>query len=218
MATFGETTDGILRLYKFLRTMPSDTSTLSISTGQLDAVLKEAENVTLKAKDLVAGRSQADLAISLESDSWSVAQCLDHLARTTIAFVPALSSAIALAPRLTTNRALRTGAVTSLLIQKLEPPYWRRLKVLAPLIPHERDFNAAWGKFEESQAQLQKIIHSAAGLAIDYVKVESSVHARFSHNVYGALRMLTAHERRHLWQIENILGALDGYKPSTFPS
>jgi rubrerythrin len=35
------------------------------------------------------------------------------------------------------------------------------------------------------------------------------VYARFRYNVYGALRMLAAHERRHLWQIERILKTLD---------
>jgi hypothetical protein len=36
------------------------------------------------------------------------------------------------------------------------------------------------------------------------------VYARFSYSVYGALLMITAHQRRHLWQIEQILKALDG--------
>ena len=189
--------------------MPVGTGTIRISAGQLDTVLKQVENVTLKAKKLVAGRSQTDLTTALESASWSVAQCLDHLAQTTNAFIPAISSAIARAPRLTTNRALRTGALTRLFIRNLEPPYRLRFKVLAPLVPRQHDFNSAWGAFEESQAQLAKTIRSAAGLAIDQVRVESPVYARFSYNVYGALRMLTAHERRHLWQIEQILKALD---------
>jgi hypothetical protein len=180
-----------------------------ISAAQLDTVLNQAENVTLKARDLVAGRSQADLTTSLESTSWSVAQCLDHLAQTTNAFVPAISYAIARAPRLTTNRALRTGALTRLFIRNLEPPYHLRFKVLTPLVPCQRDFNSAWCAFEESQTQLAKTIRCAAGLAIDQVRVESPVYARFRYNVYGALRMLTAHERRHLWQIEQILTALN---------
>ena len=58
-----------------------------------------------------------------------------------------------------------------------------------------------------------KTIQSASGLAVDQVRVESPVYARFSYNVYGALRMLAAHERRHLWQIERILKALDGAQP-----
>jgi hypothetical protein len=40
--------------------------------------------------------------------------------------------------------------------------------------------------------------------------VQSPVYARLRYNVYGALRMLAAHERRHLWQIERILKTLDG--------
>ncbi len=206
---FGEATGGILRLPRFFGVMPVRSGTVRDSTGQLETVLNQVENVTLLAKKLVAGRSQAYLTTSLESASWSVAQCLDHLSQTTNAFIPAISSAIARAPRLTTNRALRTGALARLFIRNLEPPYRLRFKVLAPLVPCQHDFNSAWDAFENSQAHLAKTIRSAAGLAIDQVRVESPVYARVSYNVYGALRMLTAHQRRHLWQIEQILKALD---------
>ena len=209
MGMFSEATGGILRLPKFRWAMPVGTGTIRISAGQLDTVLKQIEEVTLRAKKLLAGRSQTDLTSSVESASWSVAQCLDHLAQTTNAFIPAISSAIARAPRLTTNRALRTGALTRVFIRNLQPPYRRRFKVPAPLVPRQHDFNSAWDVFEKSQAQLAKTIRSAAGLAIDQVRVESPVYARFSYNVYGALRMLTAHEFRHLWQIEQVLKQLD---------
>jgi hypothetical protein len=209
MGMFGEATGSILRLPKLLGIMPVANGTIRTSAGQLDGVLNQVENITREAKKLVAGRSQSHLTRSLESTSWSVAQCLDHLAQTANAFVPAILSAIARAPRLITNRALRTGALTRLFIRNLEPPYRLRFKVLAPLLPRQHDFNCAWGAFEESQARLAKTIRSASGLAVDQVRVESPVYARFSYNVYGAFRMLTAHERRHLWQIEQILNALD---------
>jgi hypothetical protein len=209
MGMFGEAAGSIRRLPKFLLARTASNTTIRISAAQLDAVLNQAENVTLEARALVAGRRQSDLARSVESASWSVAQCLDHLAQTTNAFVPAMASAIAQPPHITTNRALRTGALTRLFIRNLEPPCRLRFKVLTPLVPRRRDFESAWSAFEESQAQLAKTIQSAAGLAIDQVKVESPVYARFSYNVYGALRMLTAHERRYLWQIEQILKKLD---------
>ena len=122
-------------------------------------------------------------------------------------FIPAISAAIVSSPRLTTNRALRTGVLTRLFIRNLEPPYRLRFKVLSPLAPRRLDFKSAWVAFEQSQAQLAKTIQFAIGLAVDEVRVESPVYARFSYNVYGALRMLAAHERRHLWQIEQILKA-----------
>jgi DinB superfamily len=167
------------------------------------------ENVTLRAETLVAGRSQSDLAASLEATSWSVVECLDHLTQTTNAFIRAIASAMARAPRITRNRTLRTGTLTRLFIRNLEPPYRLRFKVLTPLIPRRHDYDSTWGAFEESQVQLAKTIRSAAGLAIDQVRVESPVYARFRYNVYGALCMLTAHQRRHLWQMEQILKALD---------
>jgi hypothetical protein len=210
MGMFGVATGGILRLPKFFAVRSVRTGIARISSGQLETLLDQAEDVTLLAKKLVAGRGQTHLTTSLESTSWSVAQCLDHLAQTTNAFVPVISSAIARAPRLTTNRALRTGALTRMFIRNLEPPYRLRFRVLAPLVPCRHDFDSAWDAFETSQAQLAKTIQSAAGLAIDQVSVEAPMYARFSYNVYGALRMLTAHQRRHLWQIERILKALDG--------
>jgi hypothetical protein len=210
MGMFGYATGSFQRLPKFLGTTPVRAGMIQISNGQLDTVLNQVESVTLNARELVTGRSEAHLSTGIELTSWSVAQCLDHLAQTTNAFLPAITAAIARAPRLTTNRALRTGALTRLFLRNLEPPYLVRFKVLAPLVPRQHDFNSAWSGFERSQVQLVKTIQSAVGFAVDQVRVESPVYARFRYNVYGALRMLAAHERRHLWQIERILKTLDG--------
>ena len=209
MGMFGGASSGILRLPKFLRVLPGRTEVVRISTRQLDALLNQIQDLTQSAGDLIAGRSQTDLTVSVQSTSWSVAQCLDHLAQTTNAFLPPISTAIASAPRLATNRRLRTGALTRLFIRNLEPPYRLRFKVLAPLVPHQHDFDSAWRAFEESQTRLAVIVRSAAGIAIDQARIESPVYARLSYNVYGALRMLMAHQRRHLWQVEQILNAID---------
>jgi hypothetical protein len=176
---------------------------------QLASLLEQIQRATLDARKLLIGRSVSDLTTRLEPESWSAAECADHLARTARAFLPAISKAMAAAPRLTTHRALRTGTVASLLIRHLEPPYRLRYKVLSQLAPQEKDFAAAWSAFEESQTRLSEVVRSAAGLAIDEVKVQCPVNARVTYNVYGAFRMLTAHERRHLWQMGQILTALD---------
>lgn len=181
----------------------------SISEHQLNAVLREAEAIILRSKNLVAGREQAELNMSPTAGSWSVAQCFDHLTQTTNAFLPIIANAIARTPRLSKNRGLKIGALTQLFIRNLEPPYRLRFTVLESLVPRRDDFQSAWSAFENSQAELEKAIKSARGLAIDKMKIESPVYARLSYNVYGALCMLTAHQRRHLWQVEQILNALD---------
>ena len=176
---------------------------------QLAILVEQIQRATFEARKLLLGRSLLDLTTILEPDSWSAAQCMDHLAQTTNAFVPAISKAILAAPKLATNRPLRTGTIALLLIGHLEPPYRLRYKVLSQFVPQEKDFDAAWAAFEESQSRLSESICSAAGLAIDRVRVQSPVHAPVTYNVYGAFRILAAHQRRHLWQVQQILGKLD---------
>jgi hypothetical protein len=179
------------------------------STFQLASLLEQFHGATREANKLVLGRSADDLTNRRESSSWSVTECLDHLARTSLSFLPAISRAIATAPKLDTNRPLRTGTIASLLIRNLEPPYRLRYKVIPQLVPQETDFEAAWSNFEKSQSQLSEAVQAADGLAIDKVKVQCPVSARITYNAYGAFRMLAAHERRHLWQLQQVLRALD---------
>ncbi len=180
-----------------------------ISLRQLATLAEQIQIVTHAGEGLMKGRTRAELNARPEPDSWSVAQCLDHLAQTTRAFLPAISDSIATAPRLVTGRSLRTGMLARLFIRNLEPPYRIRIKVLPQLTPKHEDFDFAWSAFVDSQSELSRAVVSAGGLAIDTVKIKSPVYARVSYNVYGAFRMLLAHERRHLWQIEQILSALD---------
>ncbi len=206
MGLLGRANESILRWPRF---DVAQAAAVPASTRQLDSIFQQIEDATKRAKSLVAGRNQAELTTSLEPNSWSVAQCLDHLAQTTDAFLPAISAAMAQAPRLTNNRKLRTGALTQMLIRNLEPPYRLRFKALKAIVPQRHGFEAAWTAFEESQVLLANTLQSGAGFALDEVRIESPVYARVSYNVYGALRMLAAHQRRHLWQIEQTLKTLD---------
>jgi hypothetical protein len=194
-----------------LRPFPSAIadSVSGASFVQLGSLLEQFQSATREARKLVLGRSARELTRGLEPGSWSAAECLDHLARTTGSFLPAISRAISAAPKLTTNRALRTGTIVSLLIRNLEPPYRRRYKVIPQLAPQNTDFEAAWSAFEESQSRLSETVCSATGLAIDKVKVPCPLCAHVTYNAYGAFRMLAAHQRRHLWQVQQILTALD---------
>src|SRR5271170_4444749 len=70
------------------------------STFQLASLLEQFHRATREANKLVLGRSAGDLSCKLHLGSWSAAECLDHLARTTLSFLPAISRAIATAPKL----------------------------------------------------------------------------------------------------------------------
>jgi hypothetical protein len=179
------------------------------SFSQLASLLEQFQSAAREARKLVLDRPEHDLTRKLQPQSWSAAECLDHLARTTCSYLPAISRAVASAPKLTTKRPLRTGTLASLLIRNLEPPYRLRYKVIPQLVPRNANFEGAWSAFEESQSRLVEAVCTAAGFAIDKVKVPCPVCTHVTYNAYGAFRMLAAHQRRHLWQIQQILAALD---------
>jgi DinB superfamily len=185
----------------------SGTGLLSIQ--QQATLAQQIRQATQDLETLLAGRKKIELLTPLQPESWCVAECLDHLRQTTGAFLPAISAAIAVAPKLKNNRRLRTGILPSLFIRNLNPPYRLRFKVFPQLAPQTLDSDTAWASFLQSQSELLGILSSTAGLAIDEVRIKSPVYGRISYNIYGALRMLAAHQRRHVWQISQILKVLD---------
>jgi DinB superfamily len=180
-----------------------------ISIQQQNLIAHRIEQLTKELEMLVLGRDKIELMTRPEPGSWCVGECLDHLTQTTRAFLPAISAAVARAPKLKTNRRLRTGILPSLFIRNLNPPYLIRFKVLPRLAPKNPDSDTAWHNFVQSQSELLVVLSSAAGLAIDKVRIKSPVYARISYNIYGAFRMLSAHQSRHVWQISQILSVLD---------
>lgn len=181
-----------------------------VSIQQQAAIAYQIRQATTDVEALVRGRSNSDMAARLEPGSWSVAECLDHLTQTTRAFLPAISAAIAAAPQLKRNRHLRTGIIPSLFIWNLNPPYRIRFKVLPQLVPQNAGTDTALATFVESQSELLAIVGSTVGRAIDEVRIKSPVYGRITYNIYAALRMLAAHQRRHVWQISQIFKVLDG--------
>ncbi len=176
---------------------------------QLACLLQQVGSATNRGKRLVLGPSEQQLTMRVRQDGWSVTESLEHLALTTQAFLPPIAQVIAKTPRLARNRPLRYDVLARVLIRTLEPPYRLRHKVLAHLAPQHNDFPSAWKAFLETQEELAKTIRAAAGLAIDTVKIQSPVCSRMSYSVYGALGILLAHQRRHLWQMEQVLRAVD---------
>jgi hypothetical protein len=194
-----------------LEALNSNTSfaTNQISTQQLATLEEQVQAASRAAGQLVAGRDKAELSVRHTTNSWSVAECLDHLTQTANTFLPAISETVTQAPRLAKNQSLRTGILAQLVIRHLEPPYRVRVKALPQLMPKRTEFDNAWPAFLDSQSQFAETVRYSHGFAIDRVNITCPVYARLSYNAYGALRMLVAHERRHLWQIEQILARLD---------
>ncbi|MEO5589482.1 MAG: hypothetical protein ABIS03_07845, partial [Gemmatimonadaceae bacterium] len=56
--------------------------------------------------------------------------------------------------------------------------------------------------FLDSQARMKECVARSEGLPLDEVKVNSPFSSRMSYNLLSCFNILTAHERRHLWQAQ----------------
>lgn len=136
-------------------------------------------------------------------ERWSAGEHVVHLTLTTRAFLPLLENALAKAPAGT--GPYRRDFIGWMLGRVIEPPSRVRVKTTAPFVPSaDEPREAALREFDASQDELAALLRRAAGRALDRVKIVSPFDGRVRYNVWSALRILAAHQRRHLWLAEAI--------------
>jgi hypothetical protein len=165
---------------------------------QLDAAEREA-------RELVTGLSEQQGCWRANSDSWSVAQCLDHLATTNRVYLRAMEGAAIRAReqgRLR-RRAATPGLVGRWFVKTLEPPVKRLFRFKAqriiepgatpPLAPAFADFTA-------SQDEMRTFLRSYAKLDLATVRFPNPLLPGVRFSLATGLHIIAAHEKRHLWQ------------------
>lgn len=175
---------------------------------QLDAIQRELEEITKKWQGLAAGLSDAEWTQRPPNSGWSAAECLTHLTITTRAFLPRLQKVIrdAREKGLKSDGPYRQDFKGRLLCWFIEPPYWFKVKTPPGFAPQVIEPIAkALTDFSGEQAKLVTCVKDARGLAIDRLQIQSPFSEKMQYTLLTAFRVLAAHQRRHLWQAENIL-------------
>ena len=171
----------------------------------------ELNAATDRARQLVDGAEPRLFTVRPHMSSWSAAECIAHLNTTSELFVPILEDSIEAARKsgVTTTRAPRMDVVGALLRWFMEPPVRVKTKTAAPFVPRGVRAKAeSLAEFVSVQNQILDLIHSAHDLDLRKLKIVSPFDKRIKYNVYSAFRILVAHQRRHLWQAEQAIGAL----------
>lgn len=141
------------------------------------------------------------------SGGWSIAECLMHLNITSERYVPLLDDALrSIRTRgLLADGTLRRDLVGYLLSRFLEPPARMRIATPPPFVPEQVDpMPDVLERFDYLQQELLVRLERGAGLALDRQRIVSPFNARVRYNLYAAFCVLTAHQRRHLWQAERV--------------
>lgn len=170
-------------------------------TGTLKDLAAEFDRATQEARELVEGVSADQLIAQPEPGSWSIAECLEHLTMSTDAMLPLLQAGTDHLPD--EDKSLRYGLDIrgATMVWLMEPPARMRMRSPEHFRPRDLEMLArASERFSASQDRLRRYIESARGRALTRVKITSPFNSSVRYSLYAALRILAAHQRRHLWQ------------------
>jgi len=157
-----------------------------------------------KAKFLTAGLSAAQMSWQPQPGKWSIAQNLAHLNFGDQSFDTIASSiAAARAKGIIGNGPFRYGWLSSWLMKSQEPPPKRKFKSLKRYAPGpDVDTAKAIADYLGGRARLTELIQEADGL--DLARAKTPFLKWFKMPLGALLTHMITHDRRHLWQAEQL--------------
>jgi hypothetical protein len=175
--------------------MPADIRKL---LDQLEAAKRDAEA-------LVGGLSEVHGARRVTPGSWTVAECLDHLAIANRVYLDAMREPAERARRRGTYRRgpARPGWAGQLFVSMLEPPpkSWSKLKSPQRIRPRTAPpLTETFASFMASQADVVAFVRGYADLDLAAIRFRNPFVRGIRFSLATGLHVIAAHERRHLWQ------------------
>lgn len=179
----------------------------------LQDILNQIDAADRAADVLVEGLSDAQFHWQPnEGRSWSIAQCLEHLANLNVLYGGAIRGAIDLAR---SKEWRRTGPIASTragqwFIASQEPPVKRRLRAPSSVQPQSSKPRAdVLAHYHDAHRLVMELISDSADLDVNRATFKNPFLSVIKVRVGTALRLIAAHDRRHLWQADQVKKAPD---------
>jgi hypothetical protein len=161
------------------------------------------------AETLVADLSEQELNWQERpGETWSVGQCLDHLMIMNPFY---LAGFVPLVERATVGpfRGLASTAGGRWFISNLEPPVKRRMKSPKPAVPRSAvPREGIVEAYRRSHDSYRRLVRASAGVDVTRVKGPNPFFTFVPMRVSTILKIVPAHDRRHIWQAQNVKRAL----------
>lgn len=169
----------------------------------IQALHEQYDAVEEDARRLVSGLDEALGSWRERDDSWSVAECLDHLAAGNIIYLEAMQKAAIKARKqgkLRRKPAL-PGLIGGLFVKQLEPPLKLRMKSPSSIRPRQSPpLQETFAKFIESHQQMTAFLFQNADLDLAGISFVNPFVRMIRFSLATGLHVIPAHERRHLRQ------------------
>ncbi len=159
--------------------------------------------------NLVSGLTPEQGVWRREPGSWSVSECLDHLATANRVYLRAMepAAAHALQRGRRRRRAALPGLIGGWFVRTLEPPVKPRFKMKAPkkIVPRASPaLSDAAAQFLASQDDVRAFLKTYADIDLAGVRFANPFIRGVRFSLATGLHVIAAHERRHLWQAWNV--------------
>jgi hypothetical protein len=178
----------------------------------LAILIVEMDSNVSHLESIAAGLSREQFNWRPEAGRWSIGECVSHLNIVNAGDIAPIRAAIerGRSRGLTGAGPFQYGFLSKKFIASMEPPAKKKFK--APksyLPPSDAEPKSTLDEYGRVSAELRKLAVSANGLDLARVKTEIPVLPaplrRVLKMALGArLTALTTHDRRHLWQAEQV--------------
>jgi hypothetical protein len=184
--------------------MPLDPD-IAMLVVEIDANLSHADSIT-------HGLTREQFAWRPQPGRWSIGECFAHLNATNKVALPALEAGIlqGRASGKTGQSPFQYGFVSRKFIASQEPPVKKKFKAPAAFLPRaEVDLDATMAEYRRISGELKRLTREADGLHLARVKIKlpalpAVLRAIVRMPLGGQLLLTTTHDRRHLWQAEQV--------------
>ena len=168
----------------------------------LEAAYDAAER---DARAVVAGLGEELGGWRAAPESWSVAECIDHLAAANCVYLAAMRPPAERALRSERRRCrpAEPGIVGGWFVRSLEPPVRPRRKLTAPSSIRPRQapsLRDAMNAFLVSQEEGRGFLRTYSDIDLAGVRFPNPFIRGVRFSLATGLHVIAAHERRHLWQ------------------
>ena len=171
------------------------------------------------ARALSHGLRDAQGTWRAEAGSWSIAECLDHLATSNRVYLLAMQPAAhrALTDGRRRRGPARPGVVGGWFVWSLEPPVRTLFRGKAPQQIQLRPsppLADALEQFLASQREVVAFLHRYADIDLAGVRFPNPFVRGVRFSLATGLHVIAAHERRHLWQARRVRRIVEGHPPA----
>jgi hypothetical protein len=188
--------------------------------GGLEAARGQFEATERESRALAGSLSEAEFNWQPAPGSWSIGQCLQHLATGTDEVLPAIDRAIATArqQQWMAQGPVRYGLFARMMVTSMEPPPRFRMKTNRIFEPTRESLrrDAILAELSASRGRILERVRQSVGLNIKRAIVVSPVSRLIRVPLGAYLAFLAAHDRRHLWQAHQVREASGFGQPATF--